>query len=90
MFKGVTALRLSKFVLLIISSVVLIASYVMLLCTFFTAYLNPNKTVHISVNNIGEANVEFLLLLLTIPCIIYYLRCFRWSSKKRKIWFSEG
>jgi len=82
-------LRLSKFVLLLTSSVILIASYVLLLYTFFTAYSNPNKTVYININNMGEANIEFLFLSFTIPCIIYYLSCFSWSSKKRKIWFSE-
>ena len=77
-----------KFVFILISSVVLMASYFIMLYTFFTAYFNPNKTVLVHINNIGEANIEFLFLLLTIPCIIYYLRCFSWNGKKRKIWFS--
>jgi len=78
-----------KFIILLTGSVVLLASYIILLYTFFTAYLNPNKIVHVHINNIGEANIEFFFLLLTIPCIIYYLRCFCWNSKNKEIWFSS-
>ncbi len=78
-----------KFVIVLTSSVTLLASYIILLYTFFSAYLSPAKAVYVSINNIGEANIELFFLMLTIPCIIYYVRCFSWSSKNKKIWFSE-
>ncbi|KKM93816.1 hypothetical protein LCGC14_1204530 [marine sediment metagenome] len=78
-----------KFVVVLMSSVALLASYIILLYTFFSAYLSPSKAVYVSINNLGEANLELVFLMATIPCIIYYVRCFSWSSKKREIWFSE-
>jgi len=58
----------------------------MLLYTFFSAYLSPIKTVIVDINGIGEANVEFVFLLASIPCVMYYLGRLRWSSKKMKMW----
>lgn len=39
--------------------------------TFFHAYINPSKTVVVNINVIGEANIEFVLLLCLIPMWIY-------------------
>ena len=41
------------------------------LSTFFHAFLNPSKTVVVNINVIGEANIEFVLLLCLIPMWIY-------------------
>ena len=76
----------ARFSIIIVSSIVLVASYLILLATFFNAYLSPIKTVIVNVDNIGEANIEFVFLLASIPCVMYYLSCMRWSSEKRKMW----
>jgi len=75
-----------RFSLIIVSSVILFSSYLILLFTFFSAYLSPIKTVIVDINGIGEANLEFVFLLASIPCVMYYLGCLRWSSEKRKMW----
>ena len=41
------------------------------LSTFFHAFLNTSKTVVVNINVIGEANIEFVLLLCLIPMWIY-------------------
>ena len=76
----------ARFRIIIVSSIVLVASYLILLATFFSAYLSPIKTVIVDINGIGEANLEFVFLLASIPCVMYYLGCLRWSSEKRKMW----
>lgn len=82
-------LKASRFYILLITSMVFVASYFILLLTFFVAYLSPSKLVIVDINGVGEANIEFLFLLLTIPCVVYYLRSFAWNREKRKIWFTE-
>lgn len=34
--------------------------------TFYTAYFNPSKTVLVEINRYGEANVEFILIIIGI------------------------
>ena len=76
----------ARFRVILVSSIILFASYLILLYTFISAYLSPVKTVIVHVNGIGEANIEFVFLLASIPCVMYYLGCLKWSSKKRKMW----
>jgi len=75
-----------RFSIIIVSSIILFSSYLILLYTFFSAYLSPIKTVIVDVNGIGEANIEFVFLLASIPCVMYYLSRLKWSSKKKKLW----
>ena len=77
-----------RFQMVLVSSVVMFASYLILLCTFFSAYLSPIKTVIVDINGIGEANIELAFLLASIPCVIYYLINLKWSSKKKMMWVS--
>jgi len=75
-----------RFGMIITGSMVLLASYLILLFTFISAYLSPVKAVVVHINNIGEANIELAFLLLSVPCIAYYLKYLRWSYKKKKMW----
>lgn len=38
---------------------------------FFSAYFTPEQAVRVSVNDFGEANIEFLVLLFVLPGIVY-------------------
>lgn len=75
-----------RFSVIILSSVTLVASYFILLYTFLSAYLSPIKKVVVDVNGMGEANIELVFLLATIPCVAYYLKNLSWSSKKNRMW----
>ena len=75
-----------RFGAIIISSIILVASYFILLYTFISAYLSPIKTVTVNINQLGEAKIELIFLLVTIPCIAYYLKNLSWSSKKKRLW----
>jgi hypothetical protein len=39
--------------------------------TFLTAYFSPSKSVLITVNTVGEANIEAISLLIIVPLCIY-------------------
>lgn len=86
---GVAELKAFRFIILLVTSMMFVMSYFMLLLTFFVAYLSPSKLVIVNINSVGEANIEFLFLLLTIPCVVYYLRSFAWNREERKIWFGK-
>jgi len=38
---------------------------------FLNAYANPEKKAYITINQHNEANTEFWILLLTMPCVLY-------------------
>ena len=42
-----------------------------MMVTFFKAYVHPSKTVTVTINEMGEANPEFIFLLLMIPITFY-------------------
>ena len=50
-----------------------LAVYIRLLWTFLLAYFHPTKQVLISSNTYGEANIEAIMLLVTLPCVIYFI-----------------
>lgn len=39
--------------------------------TFMRAFFNPQKAIILTVNTVGEANPEFVLLIVTFPVIVY-------------------
>jgi len=46
--------------------------------TFLVAYISPSKSVTVTINTIGEANIELVLLAIIVPisisALIIYLR----------------
>lgn len=48
------------------AEIVLMMSYIVLTLTFFAAYINPTKTVLVTINTFGEATPELVLLVLAI------------------------
>jgi len=75
-----------RFPAILLSIVIMIGSYLILLATFLSAYLSPIKTVIVHINNIGEANIELVFLLASVPCVLYYLTQLRWSKRKEMMW----
>ena len=55
-------------------SVALTAGYsVLLIAVFFVAYFDPTSTVSICVDRYGEADGEVVLVLLSIPFVLYQI-----------------
>lgn len=52
---------------------ILFSSYVTMLYIFSNAYDHPSKRTVVWINAFGEANVEAAMLLLSMPCIMYWV-----------------
>lgn len=51
---------------------ILATSYVGLMTyTFYRAYFSPNHQMMLSVDVVGEANPEFVLLFVVVPVVVY-------------------
>lgn len=62
----------AKEIFYIIGFAVIISSYVSFIYAFLSAYFSPAKVTNVHINNFGEADVEFILFILTIPLVCYY------------------
>jgi len=51
----------------------MIALATTLMVTFMHAYLSPGKQTMVTLNTMGEADIEFVLILISVPCMIYGL-----------------
>lgn len=51
---------------------------------FILAFLTGKSSVTLHLNIFGEASVELILTLLSIPCVIYVLKDFVDNKKKRR------
>ena len=45
----------------------------LMLLTFFTAYVQPSKTVTVTIDSRNEANVELIMILMFLPITIFLL-----------------
>ena len=73
---------------LAIAGLVSLAWYsIVLTYTFLVAYFQPNYQARVLVNYYGEANVEFILLLVTVPLGLWavYYSCKNLFDKKEII-----
>ena len=52
---------------------VVFGSYLALSYTFLLAYFHPSKQVLVNINTYGEATSEFILLVVSIPAVIYFV-----------------
>ena len=50
-------------------SIMLGCTFVLML-TFFMAFASPDKSILVTINTYGEANLEFIMLLFAIPIIL--------------------
>lgn len=39
--------------------------------TFMLAYLTPEKAIILTIDTVGEANIEFALLFVILPTVLY-------------------
>ena len=67
-----------KRILRFIGRVGLLSSFVVMTITFFTAYFTESKRTLISINSFGEANIEFVLLIIVFisVCVLIKDWCF--------------
>ena len=55
----------------IITMAVFVTSYVLVLFIITMCYFNPEKTVLVDTNLYGEALIEFLIIWVTVPLVVY-------------------
>lgn len=64
-----------------ILGLILAASYMMLMTyTFYRAYFSPHHEMILSVDVVGEADPEFVLLFVVVPVVLY--SCFYYLKKE--------
>lgn len=56
-----------------IAMIAMITSYLAVIYLFFGAYFYEDKYIIVAINFFGEADIEAILLLITMPCVIYFL-----------------
>ena len=54
-----------------------IAMFFLMVHTFLVAFVHPTRTVTVGIDWVGEAWIEFLLLMVMVPCVIYLLWRFK-------------
>lgn len=62
-----------KEVLRIIGLTGLTAGNFMFIWIFLQAYRSSSKTLLVDINRIGEANLELGIIILLIPCSLYFI-----------------
>jgi hypothetical protein len=65
--------RLLGFVLRKRGEIVVFAAYLCMVFTFLIAYLHPSRAALVAVNGFNEANLELLLILLSLPAAARFL-----------------
>lgn len=49
---------------------ILVAIYLYFIFMFLTAYYHPTKSTVLQINKWGESDVEFVVLMLTLPLVL--------------------
>ena len=60
-----------KDLLIAIGLLNLFAGYLLMVWTFYDAFVTPNKRVMVYINTLGEANAEAYILLTLTPLSLY-------------------
>lgn len=47
-------------------------SYIVVLLTFFTAFLSPTHSTLVTINEYNEMGMEVVVLLVSIPCVAVF------------------
>jgi len=53
--------------------IILTSTYIACLYAFLNAYFSQSKSTIITINSYGEANIELILILVTLPVVCLYL-----------------
>jgi len=67
---------------------IILGNFFVMSYLFLKAYFHPLKMHNIKINVFGEANAEFILVIVSIPIVIYLLVDFL-SNLIPKIWWGE-
>ncbi len=68
-----------------IGNAVMFGVYLALFMTFMTIYLSPHDVGQIVINDYNEANLEAVLLIVTLPCVVYaWLKNMKGAGTGRK------
>ena len=65
--------RVLGFVLRKRGELAVFAAYLCMVFTFMVAYLDPSKVALVAVNGFNEANLELLLILVSLPAVARFL-----------------
>lgn len=65
--------RLLGFVLRKRGEIAVFAAYLCMVSTFLVAYVHPSRSALVAVNGLGEANLELLLILVSLPAAARFL-----------------
>ena len=49
----------------------MVSGYTLMVVTFIVAYMSPDKTVLVAINNYGEGNIELILNIILYPIALY-------------------
>jgi len=59
---------------LLLGLLAIVAGYLTMVYTFLVAYLSGDMEVVVTINAHHEANFELAFLILTLPCVFYFIR----------------
>ncbi|MFH2111188.1 MAG: hypothetical protein ABIJ47_08025 [Candidatus Bathyarchaeota archaeon] len=65
--------RLLGFMLRKRGEIAVFAAYLCMVFTFLVAYLHPTRSALVAVNGFNEANLELLLILVSLPAAAQFL-----------------
>ena len=66
-------MRLLRHVMMKKGAIAVSTAYFIVFLTFLTAYANPSKSVRVTVDDYNEANIELVLMVLTLPAAMRFL-----------------
>lgn len=52
----------------------LLINYTVFFAFFMKAYFHPTKSILITINTVGEAKLEFVLMIIGLPFVIYFIK----------------
>ncbi|MEM7825006.1 MAG: hypothetical protein QXO27_03465 [Candidatus Aenigmatarchaeota archaeon] len=71
------------------SFVLVTSAVIMWLITFTTAYVNPDKTIMVDINSVGEAKIEmFAIAIPTFLALLFLIRYY-WKDVLRNLYVSK-
>lgn len=50
-----------------------IVGYLFMMCVFFITFFTETQKVIWKLNTYGEANIEFVILMISIPFVLYFI-----------------
>lgn len=63
---------------------IILTGYIIYLITFTIAYFDDTKQVIVDIDAYGEANFEFIVALITLPCVIYFIGWYLKNERKKR------